>query len=70
MMATEKEPPKRVVIYPTDIRKITGRSERGSRALLEKVRAFFGKEKNAMVTVEEFSIYSGIDQKTIYSFIT
>ena len=50
----------RLIIYPKDIQRITGKSERWSRMLLLKVMEKFNKEDHQAVSVEEFCIYFGL----------
>lgn len=61
---------KRTVIYPKDIQRITGKSERTGRRILERIRKVNGKEKHQLITVSEFSNYIGIDAETIQSYLT
>ncbi len=60
---------KRVCIYPKDIQRITGRSERYGRKLLSEIRTFFDKEPHQFITVKEFSEYSGIEVELVNQFI-
>lgn len=60
---------KRACIYPKDIQRITGRSERYGRKLMQDIRNFFGKEPHQFVTVYEFSEYSGIELEVVNQFI-
>lgn len=55
----------RVVIYPKDIMIVTGRSERYSRNLLEKIKANFNKAHHQPLTIEEFCQYMGFDSSQI-----
>ncbi|WP_298997459.1 hypothetical protein [uncultured Tenacibaculum sp.] len=61
---------KRVCIYPKDIQRITGRSERYGRKLLNDIRNYFGKESYQFVTIKEFAEYSGIEEELIVEYIT
>lgn len=61
---------KRVCIYPKDIQRITGRSERYGRKLLNDIRNYFGKESYQFVTIKEFAEYSGIEEGLIQEYIT
>ncbi|SMG35119.1 hypothetical protein SAMN05661096_02300 [Marivirga sericea] len=61
---------KRTVIYPKDIQRITGKSERTGRRLLEKIRERRGKEKHQLITVSEFADYTGIDAETVHEYLT
>lgn len=60
---------KRVCIYPKDIQRITGRSERYGRKLLSEIKEYFDKEPHQFITVKEFSEYSGIEEELVNKFI-
>lgn len=51
---------KRLCIYPKDIQRITGKSYRQSTRLLQKLKLDCNKEKNSLVSVEEFCDYTGL----------
>ncbi|MFN5415435.1 MAG: hypothetical protein ACK5B9_00140 [Flavobacteriia bacterium] len=53
--------PQRICIYPKDIVRITGKSERYGRKLLEKIREKNKKEEHQFVTIKEFCSYTGLD---------
>ena len=59
----------RACIYPKDIQRITGRSERYGRKLLNDIKAHFGKESYQFITVEEFAEYSGIKEEIINQYL-
>lgn len=61
---------KRACIYPKDIQRITGRSERYGRKLLQDIKNFFDKEPHQFVTTKEFSEYSGIEEDIVLQYIT
>lgn len=60
---------KRVCIYPKDIQRITGRSDRYGRKLLQEIKKFLGKENYQFITIKEFSEYSGIELETVKTYI-
>ena len=60
---------KRVCIYPKDIQRITGRSERYGRKLLNEIKVYFDKEPHQFITAEEFSEYSGIQLSIVNRYI-
>lgn len=60
---------KRACIYPKDIQRITGRSERYGRKLLNDVRNYFGKESYQFVTIKEFVEYSGIEEEIVNKYL-
>ena len=59
----------RLIIYPKDIQRITGKSERWSRMLLQKVMDKFNKEEHQAVSVEEFCIYFGLKIDQVKPFM-
>lgn len=61
---------KRACIYPKDIQRITGRSERYGRKLLNDIKDYFGKESYQFITIKEFVEYSGIEEETVMQYIT
>ena len=60
----------RTCIYAKDIQRITGRSERYCRKILQQIREKLNKESHQFVTLEEFAEYSGINIKVISGYIT
>ncbi|MDG1729438.1 MAG: hypothetical protein P8I04_06155 [Algibacter sp.] len=60
---------KRACIYPKDIQRITGRSERYGRKLLKDIRNFFGKESYQFITIKEFAEYSGIEEEVVNKYL-
>lgn len=50
----------KAVIYPKDIMRITGKSERHSRDLLKKIKVHLGKEKHQYVSLQDFCKYMGL----------
>lgn len=60
---------KRICIYPKDIMRITGKSERSARKQLNKIKEHFNKKEYQLVTKEELSIYFGIDLSVIETYL-
>lgn len=60
----------RLCIYPKDVQRITGKSERYGRMLLQKIKEYFEKEEHQFVTVEEFCIYTGIKADQVCNFLS
>jgi hypothetical protein len=60
---------KRSCIYPKDVQRITGKSERSGRRILQKIRMEQGKEEHQFVTIEEFAAYAGINQEIVREYI-
>ena len=59
----------RLCIYPKDVQRITGKSERYGRMLLQKIRHYFSKEDHQFVTVEDFCTYTGVKKEDVISFL-
>ena len=59
----------RIIVYPKDVQRITGRSEKYGRILLKKIKQEFSKKDHQFVTVEEFSQYTGLSMEVIQRFI-
>lgn len=53
--------PNRICIYPKDIARITGKTERYGRNLLNDIKLKLNKEPHQYVTIHEFAEYSGLD---------
>ncbi|MFT3752875.1 MAG: hypothetical protein QM800_08350 [Paludibacter sp.] len=60
---------KRICIYPKDIQRITGKSERYGRLLLARIREQNEKDEHQFVTVDEFCIYTGLKIEQVAPFI-
>lgn len=59
----------RLCIYPKDVQRITCKSERYGRMLLNKIKEYFEKEEHQFVTVEEFCLYTGIKKEEVVLFL-
>lgn len=59
----------RLCIYPKDIQIITGKSERYSRDLIQKIKKHFHKEEHQPVTFQEFCEYMGIPLTEVQAVI-
>ncbi|TXF77778.1 hypothetical protein [Chryseobacterium sp.] len=60
----------RLCIYPKDIQRVTGRSERYSREMLSKIKKALNKQEHQMVSVEEFCTYIGLPYESVKEMIT
>ncbi|HVD99989.1 MAG TPA: hypothetical protein VNB90_17400 [Cytophagaceae bacterium] len=60
----------RSCIYPKDVQRITGKSERYSRKLLRKIKSALKKEEHQFVSIEEFAQYAGLDPALVKMYIT
>ncbi len=56
---------KRIIIYPKDIMRITGKSERYSREILKKIKVDLKKEKHHLITIQEFCSYMKISMDEV-----
>lgn len=52
-------------INPKDIMQITGRSERYSRELLQKIRTDLGKNEHQFISVREFCSWAGLNYEEV-----
>jgi len=59
----------RLCVYPKDVQRITGKSERYSRMLLLKIRENFKKEEHQFISIEEFCTYTGLKLNQVIPFI-
>jgi hypothetical protein len=62
--------PNRICIYAKDIQNITGKKERTARKLLSDIRQSLGKQKNELVTVEDFCRHTGLKEEQVSRFLT
>ncbi|MGZ3920838.1 MAG: hypothetical protein ACXVC7_11115 [Bacteroidia bacterium] len=60
---------KRACIYPKDIQRITGKSERYSQKLFQKMKAHYNKSAVQFITISEFCQFTGLDQNTVEAYI-
>jgi len=59
----------RVCIFPKDVQRITGRSERYGRLLLNQIRKHLDKPAHQFITAKEFAEFTGIDFETVESYL-
>ena len=50
----------RLIIYAKDIQRITGKTDRYGRYLLQRIKLHFKKDDNQFVSVEEFCEFTGL----------
>jgi hypothetical protein len=60
---------KHIAIYPKDIMRITGKSERYSREILKKIKTDLNKEKHHLITIKEFCNYMKISIEEVEAII-
>ena len=61
---------KRIIIYPKDVQRITGKSERYGRHLIRKIKQDLNKEDHQYVTINEFSRFVGVPVEEVEELIT
>ncbi|MFY0653024.1 MAG: hypothetical protein JXQ96_13365 [Cyclobacteriaceae bacterium] len=61
---------KRVIIYPKDIQRITGKSERYGRKLISTIKEHLKKDAHQFITISEFASYAGLNKEEVEEFIT
>ena len=61
---------KRICIYPKDIMRITGKSERYCRKLLELMKVKYSKNEHQFVSVEEFCEFTGLKIEQVKDLIS
>jgi hypothetical protein len=59
----------RLCIYPKDIQRITGKSERQARNILTNIKAIHNRQKHQFVSIYELCDYMGISLQHSQSFI-
>ncbi len=59
----------RSCIYPKDVQRITGKSEKSSRKLLQRIKKELNKEPHQFITTKEFSNHTGIDIETVKTYL-
>jgi len=60
----------RSCIYPKDVQRITGKSERYCRKLLRKLKVELKKDEHQFVSIEEFANFAGLDPELVKTYIT
>ena len=61
---------KRACIYPKDVQRITGKSERYGRKLLNRIKEEFSKEPHQFISVDEFCEFTGLAPAIVERYIT
>ena len=59
----------RITIYPKDVQRITGKSNRYGRELLNRIRHENAKASHQFVSLTEFCQYTGLKQEEVASFL-
>ena len=61
---------KRIIIYPKDVQRITGKSERYGRQLIRNIKSHLNKKDHQYITIDEFADYTGLNPLEVEEFIT
>jgi hypothetical protein len=59
----------RLCVYPKDVQRITGKSERYGRMLLLKIRENLNKEEHQFISIEEFCLYTGLKMDQVQALL-
>jgi ribosomal silencing factor RsfS len=59
----------RLFIYPKDLVRITGKSERHCRAIIATIKKKMGKDKHQLVTVKEYCDFAGVDCDAVVVYL-
>ncbi len=51
----------RMCIYPKDVQRITGRTERYGRKLLKRIKDHYSKDQHQLVSITEFCKFTGLN---------
>ena len=60
-----KQKLQRICIYPKDVAKILGKTERYGQALLRTIKKDLGKQKHHSVSVYEFCTHKGLNPEEV-----
>ncbi len=58
-----------MIIYPKDVQRITGKSNRYGRQLLNKIKTQLSKEPHQFVSVEEFCQFTGLASEQVIQYL-
>lgn len=59
----------RIVIYTKDIQRITGKSERYGRKILNKIKTKHKKKKHQLVSLSELCQYLGLNVEEVAKYL-
>ena len=60
---------KRLIIYPKDVQRITGKSAKYGRTLLNKIRESKEKTKGQFISINEFARFTGLSVDEVSSYL-
>ena len=70
MMLHKQGIQKRLIIYPKDVKIITGKSYRSACDLLIEIRKTLNKAPHQVLTIREFCDYMGLEEELVLEFLT
>jgi hypothetical protein len=59
----------RIIVYPKDVQRITGKSARYGRLLIARIRGRYQKESHQFVTIEEFCQFTGLPSEQVAPYL-
>lgn len=59
----------RMCVYPKDVQRITGRTERYGRKLLQRIKTHFEKAEHQLVSIQEFCQYTGLKVEEVKRYL-
>ena len=59
----------RLVIYPKDVQRITGKSEKYGRKLIRQIKECLMKEQHQFVSITEFCHFTGLDPEDVAQYL-
>lgn len=60
---------KRLIIYPKDIERMTGKKERAARKYLQGIKIKLGKASSELLSIDEFCEATGFKIEKVASFM-
>jgi hypothetical protein len=69
LMSNKHRPPRRLIIYPKDIKMITGKSYRAACIMWHEVRRTLNKEEHQVISIREFCDYMGLEEELVLEFL-
>lgn len=60
---------KRIVVYPKDIERITGKKERAARKYLQTIKEKLGKDSKDLVSIDEFCEVTGFKLEKVAAYL-
>lgn len=59
----------RIIVYPKDVQRVTGKSERYGRKILNKIKVQHGKQKHQLVSLAELCEYLGLNEEDVAKYL-